>query len=412
MVQTAYALTFIYNIALATIILVIPLYLRDLGVSPMILGLAASVPPMVQLVMRLPSGAISDRVGERLILLVSNSAMVLAAVLLLLAPSGPTAALVGGALVISGLSRGIYWPSAQSYTSRVASGDTARALGLFTSIGHFGAIIGTPLAGALLARSGFGAGFGLILGGAAAGVLLSARLSRPATGRIEQRTPQACAPARAGGGRAGLMAALGGLVRSRPLLFSGLCMSGAGVSLAMLSSFYPVYLADLGMGEDAIGVLSSCRAVTAMVASFAFGILGRQLSTPAAWFTGALLCGIGIGATPFLGSFAGLAVGMGLTGVASGVLQVLSMTIAAGASRPENRAIAMAFTGLFFSLTLWAVPIALGAVAQAFSVETGFLGLGLLWVVLAVVLAAPARAMFPSTAPGRSTRGAAAGAAR
>lgn len=394
MVQTAYALTFIYNIALSTIILVIPLYLRDLGVSPMVLGLAASVPPMVQLALRLPSGAISDRVGERLVLLVSNTSMAVAAGLLLLAPTGPTAVLVFAALLLSGLSRAIYWPSAQSYTSRVASGDTARVLGLFTSIGHFGAIIGTPLAGALLARSGFGAGFGLILGGAAAGLFLSTRLARSTNGR-----PRGDRGKSAKVGGAGLIAALGELVRSRPLLFSGLCMSGAGVSLAMLSSFYPVYLADLGMGEDAIGLLSSCRAVTAMLSSFAFGILGRRVSTPAAWFTGALMCGIGIGATPFLGSFAGLALGMGMTGIASGVLQVLSMTIAAQASRHENRAIAMAFTGLFFSLTLWAVPLVLGVVAQAFGVETGFAGLGLLWIALAFALIGPARAMFGRPAP-------------
>ncbi len=399
MVQTVYALTFVYNVALAAIILVVPLYLRELGVSPMVLGLAASVPPMIQLLLRLPSGVVSDRVGERAVLLVSNAAMAVAAGLLLLAPSFATTGMIVGALVLSGVSRGIYWPSAQSYTSRVARGDTARVLGLFTSIGHFGAIVGTPLAGAFLAWSGVGAGFTLILGGAAAGLLLSARLARPA-GR--DATAGAATSSGTGSARAkgpGLLASLGGLIRSRPLLFSGLCMSGAGVALALLSSFYPVYLADLGMDENAIGLLSSCRAVTAMVSSFVFGMLGRRLSPPVAWFAGALLCGVGIGMTPFLGSSVGLALGMGIVGVSNGLLQVLSVTIAADASRAENRAIAMAFTGLFYSLTLWAVPLVLGLVAEVSSVETGFAGLGLLWIVLAFALVAPARAMFRRPEP-------------
>ena len=386
MVYPIYALTLTYNIALSTIILVMPLFLRDLGVGPMVLGLAASVPPLVQLVLRLPSGAVSDRVGERAVLLTATTAMALAAVMLVAAARAAATPLILAALLLSGMSRAIYWPAAQSYTSRAAGGEPTRALGLFSSIGHFGAIVGTPLAGVILAWRGFGAGFGLVAAAAVLGVVLAASLARrdrPSTGD----------PPGLGGaqpGAAALLASLREMLSSRPLLLAGLCMASSAVPLAMLSSFYPVYLADIGVPEEAIGLLSACRAVAAAVSSFAFGLVGAKLAPGTAWLLGAGLAGLGVGATPYLGSFAGLAVAMGLAGIASGTLQVLSMSIVSRASRPANRSMAMAFAGVFFSIALMVTPLLMGVMVQWAGVRIAFTALGLVWLGLAVVVAAPA----------------------
>jgi len=117
------------------------------------------------------------------------------------------------------------------------------------------------------------------------------------------------------------------------------------------------------------------------------------------WLASAGLCGLGLGATAYLTSFAGLAAAMSVIGLSSGLLQVLSMTIATHASSPQNRAQAMAFTGIFFSITLWLVPLVMGGVAQRFGVQPGFAGLGLMWLVLAAALFGPARALIPPEPP-------------
>ena len=387
---TFFALTFFYNIALSSLVLVVPLYLRHLGVTPVILGLAASLPPLVQLGLRLPSGAASDRLGERTVLLAAAGSMLVAAWLLVGAAQGQAAGFVIAALLLSGFSRAVYWPSAQSYASRMAGRDVTRTLGLFTSIGHIGAILAPPLAGALMVRWSFAAGFGLAMSGSLACIAFAWSLRR--------RPPQQPGEPRATGGE-GFWRSLLAMTRSRPLLFSGLCMAGAAVPLALLSSFYPVYMADLGIREDAIGVLSSFRALTATVSSLALGVLGSRVPGAMIWLASAGLCGLGLGATAYLTSFAGLAAAMSVIGLSSGLLQVLSMTIATHASSPQNRAQAMAFTGIFFSITLWLVPLVMGGVAQRYGVQSGFAGLGLMWLVLAAALFGPARALIPPEPP-------------
>ena len=391
MLAAILALTFSYNIALAAIVLVVPLYLHAQGVSSVVLGLAASVPPLVGLILRLPSGVLSDRVGERTVLIGATLTMGAAAGALLLAPkTGETATgLIVLALVLSGVSRAVYWPCAQSYASRAAKGDFARVSGLFTSTGHFGQIIGTPICGYLLATWGFGAGFGLIVGGSILGLIISVQLRRPQADKTAVRDGAAKASP-----FAGLGASLLELARSRKMLFSGLCLAGAAVATALAGSFYPVYLADLGMRADSIGWLSSCRAFAAMVSSFGLGILGARLTTPSAWLIGAGMVGVGVGITPLLGSFGGLAIAMALIGASGGILQVLGMDVAARGSGTHNRAKAMAFTGLFFSVSLWAIPLALGLIAQAAGLRAGFAILGVLWLVLAAAVFGPARRMF------------------
>jgi MFS family permease len=194
------------------------------------------------------------------------------------------------------------------------------------------------------------------------------------------------------------MAGLREMLGSRPLLLAGLCMAGSGVPLALLSSFYPVYLADLGMRPDTIGLLASSRAVTATVSSFAAGIIGARMSGGRGWLLGTVLCGVGIGLTPYLGSFAGLAGAMGLAGLSGGVLQVLSMTITAKASHSGNRAQAMAYTGMYYSVTLSVVPIVMGIVAETVGIRAGFVGLGILWIVLGVALGGAAERISPRAA--------------
>lgn len=391
MLGAVLALTFSYNIALGAIVLIVPLYLHSQGVTPVVLGLAASLPPLVGLVLRLPGGMLSDRVGERAVLIGATVAMGLAAGALMLAPgSGETGtAMIIAALLLSGVSRAVYWPCAQSYASRAAHGNFARVSGLFTSAGHFGQILATPLCGWLLATVGFGAGFGLIVAGAGIGFVISLRLQKP---------PRPAAAGATGARRAANPGAPGAslldLARSPMMLFAGLCLAGAAVATALAGSFYPVYLADLGMRADTIGWLSSCRALAAMLSSFAMGIMGARLAIPWAWLLGAGMAGLGIALTPVLASFAGLAVAMALIGASGGILQVLGMDVAARGSQPRDRAKAMAFTGMFFSISLWAIPVVTGIVAQVAGLRVSFTLLGAFWLGLAVLVLGPARKLF------------------
>lgn|GEM_PF-1311728 len=403
-----FMVNFAYNISLAAILMVMPLYLRDLGVAPFVLGLAASLPPLVQLLLRLPGGSVTDRVGERTVLLFSAGTMLLSAAFLVAAPGGATAlttVIVALALVVSGVSRAVYWPAAQSYTSRWTKADLTRSLGVFTSVGHTGAIVGGPLAGALLAWRGFGAGFGLVAAGAFLGLAISLQLNRPTTrptagpaaGPAAGRTTAPDAP---GSSASSLLANLREMMGSRALLLAGLCMAGSGIPLALLGSFYPVYLADMGMRPDAIGLLTSCRAVTATLSSLAAGMAGARItaSGKASWLLGASLCAVGIGATPYLSSFAGLAIAIALLGLSSGLLQVLSMSLTSRASHSGNRAQAMAFTGMFYSVALWLVPILMGLIAELTGVRAGFVILGASWLAITVGVATPAGRITRSSA--------------
>ncbi len=121
-----YLVGFTYSITLGMAFVLVPLYVLDLGYDVAAVGLVVSAQGIASALLRLPAGAISDRFGERQVLLATFATMVLGAGgIVFISTLWPLFAFQ----MVIGISGAIYWTPSQSYASRSVEGKTGTVLG-------------------------------------------------------------------------------------------------------------------------------------------------------------------------------------------------------------------------------------------------------------------------------------------
>jgi MFS family permease len=133
--------------------LLTPLYLADVrGLSPALLGVMVTVSPGAMIVMVFLGGRISDRWGSRLPAVVGLGMQAVTAILLCLLPE--TAPMWSIALILAfyGLGNGFALASLHhAALSRIPEAQIGQASGLYSMLRFFGSVVGSALAGVILA---------------------------------------------------------------------------------------------------------------------------------------------------------------------------------------------------------------------------------------------------------------------
>jgi MFS family permease len=387
------AVSFFYSMSLHMLQTITPLYIHDAGLSPAVLGALIAFPSLFQIFLRVPGGIAADRWGERTVLGVSALCMGLAAPIYLAGKMGWLVA----AQALTGLSRAVFWPSSQAYVTKMQGSRVGRRLGVYNMFLGVGNIIGPVVAGLSIAAMGYGGAFAL-LGVVAAACLGSVLLTPPpaatqtatTAAMAETKTMAATTTASAGPGAGAKTRAnsKGGrtipeLLRLRPLLLAGLCQWAAAVPMAVIGSFLPVYLREIGMDPGRIGMLSGMRGVCIVVASVVFAWGFDKIRRPVIWVVGMGAAGVGLVGVPWLVSFAPLAVCVALMGLASSALQMLPLAIVTEYTLPEERGLVMAITGTLWGASLFVHPLAFGFIAQRAATGLAFYFAGVPLLALA-----------------------------
>ncbi len=283
------AVSFLYNLSLFMLQTLTPLFMHDSGVSPAVLGALIAFPSVFQIFLRIPGGVAADRWGERVVLGISALLMALAAPMYIAGGLGWIIA----AQTLTGLSRAVFWPSSQSYVTKMRGAAVGRRLGIYNTFIGAGNIAGPVIAGVSIGAIGYGGAFA-ILGAAGSACLVAVLLMPPPAGhaagqvrgpgqvRAGTATEATCeadgrqSPAEPRG------SSLGQLIKIRPLVMAALCQWAAAVPMAAIGSFLPVYLREVGMDSGRIGALSGMRGVCIVVA--ACSLRGALTGCRARWY--------------------------------------------------------------------------------------------------------------------------------
>ena len=134
----------IYAAGMASVLPVLPFYLRDLGASPLIFGLVLATEAFIQFVAAPTLGQLSDRFGRKRILLASQ---VMAAASLLLLAIAPNVFIVIVARALFGLTGGNFSAAAGYVADHTAPEDRRQALSILTGGVGLGGIGGAGLSG-------------------------------------------------------------------------------------------------------------------------------------------------------------------------------------------------------------------------------------------------------------------------
>jgi len=351
----------------------LPLFAQHLGAGTLGIGLVSALSPLAGVLVSIPGGMLSDRIGRRAMLLVSA----------LIFASAPFAYLfvssvwsLGLARFYHGLATGVFMPVAQAAVADAHSEAKGEKLGAFSSATLAGRFL-APMLGGVVLWLGFPAVYAAC-GLAGIGVLILAwRLPR-----FEERREDA-EP------RPPLLESLRQLMASRSILAG--CVLEAGILFAYgtFEAFLPIVAQMRGHAAWVTGTLFSVQVVTVAVTKPFFGRFSDRHGRVAQMLGGAAIMACALGAIPWMRALPGLFALSVVLGLALSVATAATSAYVADLSRREERGAAMGLLGSIMDIGHSAGPLAAGAVAALFGVASAFVAsgavlLGCAWWVIAI----------------------------
>ena len=357
----------LWNTCMGIFQVLLPLYALSLGYSILEISSLIALPVVAEIVTRLFGGALSDRFGERKVLQVCFSLMVLAALAL---SSATDYRLLLLAQTLAYFSRSIFWASIQSLASQLGELSLGKRLGRLSASNYGGSLIGQSFAGVAAAFFGYRKSFVLLTSLAVLGTFFSFLLPRlePKPGHRSVWK---------------ITVGIGHLLRYRRAWLAISASYAAAIPLAVTVSAYPLYLAYLEYGEQWIGVAVSLRSLGPILIGLLIGswiTIARQKWIYAAGMAGLGVSLVGSGLT---GNFALLGLCIFVLGLAGSVMDLLNQVQATEWSDADGRTVAMASMGLGWNFCPFLTPIIVGWIAEAQGFRFAFLATGALFVLAA-----------------------------
>jgi MFS family permease len=352
---------------------VVPLYVSTLDVAPAVLGVVFAAPHFLPLLFSIHAGSLMDRLGARRVMVVCT---LIGALTPLFYPAVSWVWALVACQMFFGFSESMGWLGAQTMIGQYMHGRTSYA-GRMSFIIRFGHLVAPPMAGAMWDVAGPWGAFGIMSVWASGSVVCALLL-----------------PPKAGGAATGEHAGRGGIraLLPRPSdYFDAFRLLGAPavavvvilggtmhIGNAVQSSFYPLWLKDMGITGTAIGTLISISSIGAAFFSLLTARATRYV--PSFWvlllslWAGIVL----ISVTPLLGSYVVLAVALFLRSGANGLAQPLVITLVLRGAGSARQGKAIGLRGTANRIASIISPILMGALVQALGLEKGFYAIGAL----------------------------------
>jgi MFS family permease len=350
-----------------------PLWAQSLGASPLVIGAIIASRQILTVTMSIHGGALLDRFEGRQVIFALG---LIGCVTMGLFPLLP---FVGAAIVlqmISGFGETTNWIGAQALVGRMLKGHPLYA-GRMTSAARIGGFIGPYATGLAWQYLGpFGAFWFLALwvlaGGAVALLIPKERTTNavPADQKAAKRRPD-------------VMPKLSDYVTAFKLLVvpaialviltTFMRQTGSGIQ----NSFYTIWLHNERFTASQIGLLLGIGNVASALAALGTGTLARRIAAHWLLIIVVLFAIVPITITPLLGTFALLAIAIALRGVGQGLILPLMMTLTSRAVSPELQGRVTALRITFNRGGNALVPLAMGAIAEAGSLDWAFYWMGI-----------------------------------
>jgi MFS family permease len=300
----------------------------ELGLSSSLLGLLSACFAVAPLVLALPSGALTDRVGERPMAIVGSGFM-LASVLTLTFAGQAVVGLVAGTVLL-GLGHLCSVIAEQTWVANRVTGSGAdSAFGRYTFAASLGQTVGPTLLLLFGANQAIPYTQAIFVAACGAVVLLVAVSAGFTT---STRNHAEASPAAARTSRLLRMPGLG-----RALITSCVVLAAVDITLAYL----PALGAERGISAGTIGVLLAVRGLTSMASRITLGRLVARLGRRRLLVSFTLISAVSMGTAALPWGIPFLAVSIAVAGFGLGVGQPLTMSWLSDSAPPGSRGKAM-----------------------------------------------------------------------
>jgi MFS transporter, DHA1 family, multidrug resistance protein len=259
---------------------VLALFAESLGAGPERIGLIVSVSTLTGVFLKLPSGALSDIYGRRMLLRVGVMAFGLPPFLY---PFISDLDLLTVLRMFHGLATAIFAPSALATVADLYRERRGAALGTYTASTQAGALLGPFIGGSLAYAAGFPSAFitaGLF--GCVAILLFYSLHLTPPPPRVHEK------------GLAPLLAEMwkGFVVvaRNRTVLITSATDAAKMIANGALMAFLPLYGVSVGLNPGEVGLLFTFQAATSFVAKPIMGRVSDRVGREPLIVAGLLIC--------------------------------------------------------------------------------------------------------------------------
>jgi predicted MFS family arabinose efflux permease len=348
-----------WNVALGMTFVLIPLYASSLGMSGVRIGALISLPVVLHIGFSLVGGAFTDRLGGK-DLSAFSCALTSAASIVFMASDSFLMLLSAQVLMV--IARSTFWTANTSLATQLP-GDPGKQMGRFTIATNAGQILGSTLAGFILAAASFRFGFGTMVAAGLIALLFNQMYKPAGTAPKVDST----------------ISAIGRyheLLGNRAILFCMLCAYISALPMSLLLSFYPILLTQHGMDSDIAGSLLSMRGIGAIAAGF---VAGKLVKDVRGWGT-PLISSISVGASVLLSVAVSPSVLVGLfmfsLGAGSAIITIYAQLLIREVSSPEVRGSATALYNVGFGVSHLTTPFIAGLLKDMIGIENAFYIIG------------------------------------
>lgn len=363
--------TLFYWAALYFYVPILPVYSQSLGASLVVVGLVVAAYGFSQLVLRIPLGLASDRLGRRKPFCVAGLLIASAgSVVLVLAPT-PEWLVIGRAIV--GISAATWVTITVMFSDWFPSERAAGAMALLTFLSGVAQMVSMAIGGRIADTLGWQSPFilSVVCGVIGAGLLVVVP---------EERIVRKAAPSWT------RMLKVG--TESRLLRVS---IVGALLQYffwATTYAFVPVYASDLGASRTALGLLTSGALIPYVVAAFAVSRWVGRWGAMRCAAIGLVLCGISAIVVPGIHDVVVLGFSQALGGLGRGMVMPVLLGLSIQSVAPAEKATAMGVFQAVYALGMFLGPASAGIIAASLGLTGAFVVSALMCAIAVGVLVA------------------------
>jgi DHA1 family multidrug resistance protein-like MFS transporter len=343
------------------------LFAESLGAGPERIGLIVSVSTLTGVFLKLPSGALSDMYGRRLLLRVGVVAFGLPPFLY---PFVTNLDALTGLRFFHGLATAIFAPSALATVAELYRERRGVALGTYTACTQSGSLLGPLLGGYLLHAAGFQTAF------LTAGVFGCVGMVLFYSLHLDVATP----PRERTGTRAVLSEMWKGfavVAKNKIVLITSMTDAAKMIANGALMAFLPLYGVSVGLNPGEVGLLFTVQAVTSFFSKPIMGRVSDRVGRQPLIMLGLLICAGTFVCIPKVSIFSLLLILSAGFGFGEAVISSSSSALVADSSEFKRLGAGMGMQGMIMDIGHASGPLLAGLLignlsyAQAFAIIAG-----------------------------------------
>jgi len=350
---------------------VLPLFAAGLGAGTTEIGLINAAFMLSAGLLAVPAGLLSDRIGNRPVLLAGLLLMGCSSFLIPLS-QGPL--MLGAFYLVFGTGLSAFTPTMMSYVATVTPrSHLGRAYSWYTTAVYISMTFGPALGGFLGRTIGLTQVF--VFSGALIFLALLAVLALlpGGTDRFAETHDE---PVQAAGlmGNRRLIAALTGTL-------------GGCFGFGMFISFLPLHASSRGLDVQHVGLVFAAQALVNVLLRIPIGALSDRIDRGMMSATGLLVCGIGLGLTGISTTMPTLILSAALLGAGMGISFIALSSLVVIVLPAKQRGLGMGLYNSCIYLGMMLSSASMGAVIHRSSFRTGFMLAGAVTMLTGVVFA-------------------------